>query len=124
MSVKEDPVKMHKEANSLMDSGKYAEAKDLFIRTAELYKKAQNYFDSATMYYKAGEASFNLKEYQTAIEDFMKSANLCFDKGFDRFGVSALDFARDCYKALGDNAKVEELTKKIKETKEKLESAF
>ena len=42
MSVKEDPVKMHKEANSLMDSGKYAEAKDLFIRTAELYKKAQS----------------------------------------------------------------------------------
>lgn len=124
MSGKEDVVKLHKDANNLMEAGKYAEAKDLFIKTAELYKKAQNYFDSATMYYKAGESSFNLKEYQTAIENFMKSADLSFNKGFDRFGVSALDYARDCYKALGDNAKVEELTKKIKETKEKLESAF
>ncbi len=123
-NVKEDPVKLHKEANNLMDAGKYSDAKDLFIKTAELYKKAQNYFDSATMYYKAGEASFALKENQVAVENFMKSANLSFDKGFDRFGVSALDYARDCYKALGDNAKVEELTKKIKETKEKLESAF
>ncbi len=124
MSVREDPVKLHKEANNLLDSGKYTEAKDLFLKTAELYRKAQNYFDAATMYYKAGEASFALKEYQNAVESFMKSADLSFSKGYDRFGVSALDYARDCYKALGDNAKVEELTKKIKETKEKLESAF
>jgi hypothetical protein len=40
--VREDPVKMHKEANSLMDSGKYSEARELFLRTAELYRKVQN----------------------------------------------------------------------------------
>jgi tetratricopeptide (TPR) repeat protein len=122
--VKEDPVRMHKDANAMMDSGKYAEAKDLFIRTAELYYKGQNYFDSATMYYKAGECAFALKDYEKAIEYFMKSSEISFAKGFDRFGVSALDYARDCQKALKNEKEVEELTKKIKEIKEKLESSF
>ncbi len=122
--VKEDPVKMHKDANGLMDSGKYEEARDLFLRTAELYRKAQNFFDSTTMYYKAGECDFALKNYEKAAENFMKSAELSFDKGFDRFGVSALEYTRDCQKALGNNEKVAELEKKIKEVKTKLESAF
>jgi tetratricopeptide (TPR) repeat protein len=122
--VKEDPVKMHKEAGVLMDQGKYAEARDMFIRTAELYYKGQNYFDSATMYYKAAECSFALKEYDKSIEHFTKSAEISLAKGFDRFGMSALDYARDGYKALKNNEKVEELTKKIKELKEKLDSSF
>ena len=74
--VREDPIKMHKDANSLMDEGKYEEARELFLRTAELYKKSQNYFDSTTMMYKAGECSFALKEYDKAVEYFMKSAEL------------------------------------------------
>jgi tetratricopeptide (TPR) repeat protein len=122
--VKEDHVKMHKEANSLMESGKYTEARDLFNRTAELYYKGQNYFDSTTMYYKAGECSFALKEYEKALESFTKSAEISFNKGYDRFGVSALDYAKDCQKALGNAAEVEALDKKIKEVKAKLESAF
>jgi tetratricopeptide (TPR) repeat protein len=122
--VREDPVKMHKEANTIMDAGKYSEAKDLFLRTAELYRKSQNYFDATTMYYKAGECSFALKEYEKAIEHFTKSAELSFEKGFDRFGVSALEYVRDCQKALGNNKEVAELEKKIKEVKAKLESAF
>ena len=122
--VREDPVKTHKDANSLMEAGKYAEARDLFLRTAELYRKAQNFFDSTTMYYKAGECSFALKEYEKALESFMKSAELSFQKGYDRFGVSALDYAKDCQKALGNTAEVEALDKKIKEVKAKLESAF
>ena len=122
--VREDSVKMHKDANSLMDSGKYEEARDLFLRTAELYRKAQNYFDSTTMLYKAGECDFALKNYEKASESFMKSADLSFLKGFDRFGVSALDYAKDCYNALGNKEKVAELEKKIKEVKAKLESAF
>ena len=122
--VREDPVKMHKDANNIMDTGKYAEARELFLRTAELYRKAQNYFDATTMYYKAGECSFALKEYEKALEHFMKSADLSFEKGFDRFGVSALDYAKDCQKALGNKKKVAELEKKIKEVKAKLESAF
>lgn len=121
---REDPVKMHKDANNLMDSGKYQEAKDMFLRTAELYRKSQNFFDSTTMMYKAGECDYALKNYELAIESFTKSAELSFDKGFDRFGVSALDYAKDCYNALGNNEKVAELDKKIKEAKAKLEAAF
>lgn len=121
---REDPVKMHKDANSLMDNGKYEEAKDLFLRTAELYRKAQNYFDATTMLYKAGECDFALKQYEKAAESFNKSAELSFQKGFDRFGVSALDYAKDCYNAMGNKEKVQELEKKIKEVKAKLESAF
>jgi tetratricopeptide (TPR) repeat protein len=124
MSEKEDPIKMHKDANTLMETGKLEEARELFLRTAELYKKKQNYFDSTTMLYKAGECSFALKEYEKAVKQFMQSAELSFDKGFDRFGVSALDYARDCQKALGKIKEVEELTKKIKEVKIKLESTF
>jgi len=122
--VREDPVKMHKDANTIMDVGKYAEARDLFLRTAELYHKAQNYFDATTMYYKAGECGFALKEFEKAIEHFTKSAELSFQKGYDRFGVSALEYTRDCQKALGNKKQVKELEKKIKEVKAKLESTF
>ncbi|MEM2080853.1 MAG: hypothetical protein QW744_01110 [Candidatus Bathyarchaeia archaeon] len=124
MSEKEDPVKMHKDANNLFDSGKFAEARELFLRTAELYRKKQNFFDATTMLYKAGECGFSLKEYESAAEQFMRSAELSFEKGYDRFGLSALDFARDCYRALGNAAKVAELDKRIKEVKAKLESSF
>jgi tetratricopeptide (TPR) repeat protein len=122
--VKEDPIKMHKEAGALMDSGKYAEAQDLFVRTAELYYKGQNYFGSAEMYYKAGESAFAQKNNEKAVELFMKAAEISFNKGFDRFGMSALDYARDAQKALGNTKAVEELSQKIKEIKEKLEASF
>jgi len=122
--VREDPVKMHKDANAIMDAGKYEEARELFLRTADLYRKVQNFFDATTMYYKAGECGYALKEYEKAVEHFMKSAELSFAKGFDRFGVSALEYARDCQKALGNKKQVKELEKKIKEVKEKLESTF
>jgi tetratricopeptide (TPR) repeat protein len=122
--VREDPVRLHKEANNLMDEGKYSEARDLFLKTAELYYKSQNYFDATTMYYKAGECSFALKEYEKAVELFTKSADLSFDKAFDRFGLSALEYVRDSQKALEHSKEVEELNIKIKELKVKLESAF
>ena len=122
--VREDPVKMHKDANNLMDAGKYEEARELFLRTAELYRKVQNFFDATTMYYKAAECGYALKQYEKAIEHFMKSTELSFEKGFDRFGVSALEYARDCQKALGNKKQVKELEKKIKEVKAKLESTF
>ena len=44
-----------------MENGKYVEARDIFVKTAELYYKGQNYFGSAEMYYKAGECAFALK---------------------------------------------------------------
>ncbi|MCW4006953.1 MAG: tetratricopeptide repeat protein [Candidatus Bathyarchaeota archaeon] len=123
-NVKEDPIKMHKDANALMDDGKYEEAKDLFVKAAELYYKGQNYFGAAEMYYKAGESCFASKKPKEALEFFTKSSEISFDKGYDRYGMSALDYARDCQKALGNTKEVEELTKKIKELKEKLDSAF
>ncbi len=119
MSVREDPIKMHKEANALMENGKYVEARDIFVKTAELYYKGQNYFGSAEMYYKAGECAFALKDNEKAAELFMKSADVSFSKGFDRYGVSALEQARDSQKALGKTKEVEELNKRIKEINDK-----
>jgi tetratricopeptide (TPR) repeat protein len=122
--VKEDPVKMHREANTLYETGKYKEAKELFLRTAELYHKGQDYFDSTYMLYKAGECAYALKDYEVAVEHFLKSVELSLQKGFDRFGVSALEYARDCYNAMNKKAKVKEMEKKIKEIKTKLEATF
>lgn len=121
---REDPVKMHKEANQLFEAGKYKEAREMLLRTAELYHKAQNYFDSASMLYRAGEASFALKEFEKATESFLKSAELSFQKGFDRYGISALEYARDAYNALGNKDKAKELETKIKDMKKKLEETF
>jgi tetratricopeptide (TPR) repeat protein len=122
--VKEDPVRLHKGANTLFEVGKYEEARETFLKTAELYYKVQNFFDSTSMYYKAGECAYALEDYEEAVEHFMKSAEISFQKGFDRFGVSALEYARDSYKAMKKNAKVKELEKKIKEVKKKLEASF
>ena len=122
--VKEDPVKLHKDANTLYETGKYEEALEKFLQASELYRKANNFFDATSMLYKAGESSYMLKDYETALEYFLKSAELSFNKGFDRFGVSALEYARDCYKALENQEKVQELEKKIKEVKKKLEASF
>jgi tetratricopeptide (TPR) repeat protein len=118
-TVREDPIKMHKDANALMENGKYAEAKDLFVKVADLYYKGQNYFGSAEMNYKAGECSFALKDYQKAVELFTKSADVSLGKGFERYGVSALEQARDSQKVLGNTKEVEELEKKIKEINDK-----
>jgi tetratricopeptide (TPR) repeat protein len=122
--VKDDPVRLHREAITLFEAGKYKEAEETFLKTAELYHDVQNFFYSTEMYYKAGECAYALKEYEKAVEHFAKSAELSFQKGFDRFGVSALEYERDGYKALNKNAKVKELDKKIQEVKKKLEATF
>jgi tetratricopeptide (TPR) repeat protein len=119
MSVREDPIKMHKEAISLMENGKYEEAGDIFAKTAELYYKGQNYFGAAEMYYKAGEAAVALKDCKKGAELFMKSADIAFSKAFDRYGLSGLEQARDCQKTVGNTKEVEELEKKIKEINDK-----
>jgi tetratricopeptide (TPR) repeat protein len=118
-TVREDPIKLHKDANALMENGKYAEARDLFVKVAELYYKGQNYFGSAEMNYKAGECSFALKDYQKAVELFTKAADVSFAKGFERYGVSALEQTRDSQKALGNTKEVDELTKKINDINKK-----
>lgn len=121
---KEDPVKLHKEGNTLYEIGKYGEAAEKFLKASELYKKANNFFDATYALFKAGECAFMLKEYEKAVENFLESANLSFEKGFDRFGISALEYARDCYKALGKSDETVETEKKIKEAKAKLEESF
>ncbi|MCS7124686.1 MAG: tetratricopeptide repeat protein [Candidatus Bathyarchaeota archaeon] len=124
MAEKEDPVKLHKDGNTLYELGKYEEAKENFLRASELYLKANNFFDASYSLFKAGECAFMLKAYDKAIEYFQKSADLSFNKGFERFGVTALEYARDCYKALAQKEKVAELEKKIKEIKARLEESF
>jgi tetratricopeptide (TPR) repeat protein len=106
-----------------MEGGKLAEARDLFAKVADLYYKGQNYFGSAEMNYKAGECSANLKEYEKAVEFFNKSSEISFNKGFERYGVSALENTRDAYKALGKTAEADELSKKIAEVNKKNEQA-
>lgn len=123
-NVKEDPVKLHKEATTLSDMGKHKEAMEKALLASELYYKANNFFDSTSMLYKAGECAYALKDYEKAVEYFIKSAELSFNKGFDRYGVSALEYARDSYSALKNTEKVKELEKKIKEIKAKLEAAI
>jgi len=119
MTERVDPIKMHKQAISLMENGKYEEARDLFAKTGELYYKGQNYFGSAEMYYKAGEAAVALKDCEKGVEFFMKSSEISFSKAFDRYGISALEQARDCQKTLGNTKEVEELNTKIKEFDDK-----
>ena len=119
MSVREDPIKLHKEAMALKENEKYVEARDLFVKVAELYYKGQNYFGSAEMNYKAGECSTALKEYEKAVEFFTKSAEISFGKGFERYGLSALENARDSQKALGNTKEADEIDKKITELTKK-----
>jgi len=122
---KEDPLKIHREATALYDSGKYKEAIDKFLRASELYEKFGNLFDTSYMLFKAAECSFFLKDYDTATERFLKAADIALKNGYDRFGLGALEYARDCYKAVGKETSKEatELKEKIKKVKEKLEAA-
>ena len=118
--TKEDPIKLHKEGTTLCDVGKHEEAVDKFLKASELYEKVGNHFDSSYTLFKAAECNYLLKDYSAAVERFLKAADLALDKGYDRFGLSALEYALDCYKATKEKKKAAELKKKIKEIKEKL----
>jgi hypothetical protein len=60
------------------------------------------------------------KRLRQGAELFAKSADISLAKAFERYGMSALESARDCQKALGNKEKVEEITKKIDEINKKL----
>lgn len=121
-SEKEDPVKIHREGTALSDAGKYKEAIEKFLEASKLYEKVGNIFDASYTLFKAAECSFFLEDYNTAIERFLKAADLSFGRGYDRFGLGALEYALDCYKAAGRESeqKVMEIKKKIEELKEEL----
>jgi len=76
------------------------------------------------MLYKAGECEYMLKNFKIAVDFFQKSAELSFQKGFERFGVSALEYVRDCYRAIGLDEQVREFTEKITKVKAKLKNSF
>jgi len=124
MTEKEDPIKIHREGTTLSDLGKHEEAIEKFLHASQLYKKYGNFFDASYTLFKAAECSFLLEDYEVAAERFLEAAEIAFSKGFDRFAVSALEYARDCYKKLDKTEKVEELEKRIKEVKEKLAQSF
>ena len=100
------------------------EAIEKFLQASQLYKKYGNFFDASYTLFKAAECSFLLENYEVAAERFLEAAEIAFSKGFDRFAVSALEYARDCYKKLDKTEKAEELEKRIKEVKEKLAQSF
>ena len=117
---KEDPIKIHRDGTALSDVGKHEEAMEKFLRASELYEKASNFFDASYTLFKAAECNYLLKDYDNATERFLTAADLAFKVGYDRFGLSALEYALDCYKATGEKKKAKELEKKIKEVKIKL----
>lgn len=121
---REDPIQIHRDGTALYDSGKLKEAIDKFLHASELYQKVGNFFDSSYTLFKAAECSYLLKDYDTAIERFLKAADIALEKGYDRFGLGALEYARDAYKAAGKekDKKVADLKKKIDEVKKKLEA--
>jgi len=119
---KEDPIKLHKEGTALADAGKLEEAKEKYLQASELYEKAKNFFDASYTLFKAAECNYQLKDYDKAKERFLKAADLAFKKGYDRFGVSALEYALDCHKAMGKEDQANELEQKIKELKNKLQN--
>ena len=118
-TAKKDPMKIHREGTALYDAGKYKEAIEKFLESSQLYEKIQNFFDASYTLYKAAECSYLLKAYKTAMENFLKSAEIAFSKGFDRFGISAWEYALDSYKATGEEEKAKDLKKKIDEAKAK-----
>ena len=117
---KKDPIKIHREGTALADSGKHKKAIEKFLEAYELYEKASNLFDASYTLFKAAECSFLTKDFKTALERFLKAADISLEIGYDRFGISALEYARDCYIAMKKKKKATELKKKIKELKDKL----
>jgi hypothetical protein len=54
----------------------------------------------------------------------LKAADIALDRGYDRFGLGALEYAQDCYKSAGKEKgkKITDLKKRIAEVKKKLEA--
>ena len=121
---KEDPVKTHRDGTALCDSGNYESAIDKFLQAYQLYENVDDFFDASYVLFKAAECSFFLKEYEIAIERFLKAADKALERGYDRFGLGALEYAQDCYKAIGKEKgkEVAELKKRIAEVKKKIEA--
>jgi tetratricopeptide (TPR) repeat protein len=123
-AARADPIRIHREGTALYDSANYKRAIDKFLQASQLYEKLGDYFDSSYTLFKAAECSYVLKDCQTALERFLEAADKMLEKGYDRFGLCALEYANDCYKAAGEEKgkKVTALKKRIAEVKKKLEA--
>jgi tetratricopeptide (TPR) repeat protein len=123
-ATKVDPIATHREGTALYDSGNYKEALDKFLQASQLYRKVGDFFDSSYTLFKAAECSFILKDYRTAVERFLEAADKMLERGYDRFGLGALEYANDYYKAVGKEKgkKATDLKKRIAEVKKKLEA--
>lgn len=121
---KADPIRTHREGTALYDSGNYEGAIDKFLQASQLYEKLGDFFDSSYTLFKAAECSFLLKDYQTAVERFLEAADQMLERGYDRFALGALEYAKDCYKAAGKEKgkKITDLKKNIAQVKKKLEA--
>ena len=119
-----DPIKTHREGTALYDSGNHKEALDKFLQASQSYEKVGDFFDSSYTLFKAAECSFLLKDYKKAVERFLEAADKMLERGYDRFGLGALEYAKDCYKAMGKGKgkKVTDLKKRIAEVEKKLEA--
>lgn len=114
-----DPIKTHREGTALYDKGHYKEAIDKFLQASQSYEKVGDFFDASYTLFKAAECSFLSKDYQTAVERFLEAADKMLERGYDRFGLGALEYANDCYKAAGKEKgkKVIDLEKRIAEAR-------
>ncbi len=123
-ATKEDSIKTHRDGTALYDSGDYKVAIDKFLQASQLYRKVGDFFDSSYALFKAAECSLLLKDYQTAVERFLEAADKMLERGYDRLGLCALEYANDCYKAAGKakGKRVIDLEKRIAEVKKKLEA--
>ncbi len=122
--LKIDPIKIHREGTALCDGGNYKEAIGKFLQASQSYLEAGDFFDSYYALFKAAECNFLLKDYGTAAERFLEAADKMLERGYDRFGVGALEYAGDCYKASGKERgkKAADLRKRIAHLKKKLEA--
>ena len=125
-TVKEDPVRTHRDGTAFFDRGNYEQAGERFFRASKLYENVGDFFDACYTLFRAAECSFLLKDYETAAERFLKAADMAFDKGFDRFGLGALEYAKDSYEASGETKgrNVSSIDQRITEAKEKLSKTF
>jgi len=125
-TVREDPVRIHRDGTAFFDGGNYEQAVERFLQASKLYENVGDFFDACYTLFRAAECSFLLKDYETAAERFLKAADMAFDKGFDRFALGALEYAKDCYEASGEtkDKKASSIDKRIIEVKEKLSKTF
>lgn len=121
---KEDPVKIHRDGTALYESRNYEGAIDTSLQAYQVYEKKGDFFDASYVLFKAAECSFFLKNYETAIERFLKAADVALERGYDRFGLGALEYAEECYKAAGkgNDKEVAELKKRVAQVKKKIEA--